>query len=41
MSTEVGSLQAGLSLDISSFMSSMTEATNLVRSFGQQLQEAL
>jgi tape measure domain-containing protein len=41
MGTEVGSLNASLSLDISSFSAGLTEAIALVRSFSEQLKEAL
>lgn len=41
MSTEVGSLQASLSLNISQFSSGMKEAITLTKAFGQQLKQAL
>lgn len=41
MSTEVGSLQASLSLDISNFAQGMQQAVSLVQQFGQQLRTAL
>ena len=41
MSTEVGSLQASLTLDLSDFRAGMTEAANLASQLSQQLQTAL
>lgn len=41
MGTEVGSLQASLSLDISNFAQGMQQAVQLVQQFGQQLKTAL
>lgn len=41
MATDVGTLQGKLELDMSGFNTAMNQAINLVRQFGQQLQEAL
>ena len=41
MSTEVGSLQANLTLDLSDFRAGMSEAANLAAQLGGQLQTAL
>ena len=41
MSTEVGTLQASLNLDIRSFAEGISEATSLARSLGTTLREAL
>ena len=41
MATDVGTLQAKLTLDFSQFASSMNSAISMVRQFGRQLQRAL